>query len=73
MEEETTIEDLKAISAKTFVVSDAATRRPIAEIVEILRRACPHWAFSLIPEGGHMAPLTRPDIVNPIVSGLLQG
>jgi pimeloyl-ACP methyl ester carboxylesterase len=52
-------------------VSDAATRRPIVEIIAILRRTCPHWEFRLIPEGGHMAPLTRPDIVNPIVSSFL--
>jgi pimeloyl-ACP methyl ester carboxylesterase len=71
MDEQTTVEDLKTISAKTFVVSDAATRRPIVEIIAILRRTCPHWEFRLIPEGGHMAPLTRPDIVNPIVSSFL--
>ncbi len=73
MDEQTTVEDLKAIGAKTLVLSDAATRRPIVEIVELLRSACPQWEFRSIPEGGHMAPLTRPDIVNPIVSSFLQG
>ena len=72
MDEQSTVTDLKALSAKTFVLSDADTRRPIVEIVEILRQACPHWEFHRIPEGGHMAPLTRPDLVNPIVSRLLQ-
>ena len=73
MEEKTTIEEWKAISAKTLVVSDKATRLPIREIVDIFAQACPHWSFRSITEGGHMAPLTRPDLINPIVQEFLDG
>ena len=73
MDEETTVEEWKALTARTLVVSDATTRLPIREIVEILAKACPHWSFHTIPEGGHMAPLTRPELVNPIVSQFLDG
>jgi pimeloyl-ACP methyl ester carboxylesterase len=71
MEEEATVEAWKALTARTMVVSDAATRLPIREIVEIFARACPHWTFRTIPEGGHMAPLTRPELINPIVREFL--
>lgn len=71
MDEQTTVDEWKTLAARTLVVSDGATRLPIREIVEILARACPHWSFRRIAEGGHMAPLTRPDIVNPIVRDFL--
>jgi pimeloyl-ACP methyl ester carboxylesterase len=71
MNEETTIDEWKTIYARTLLISDAATRRPIREIVEIFANACPHWTFRTIPGGGHMAPLTRPDLINPIVREFL--
>lgn len=71
MDEETTIEEWKALGAKTLVVSAKATPRPMREIVDIFARACPHWAYRSIAEGGHMAPLTRPDLINPIVRQFL--
>ena len=67
MDEQSTIEEWRALSARTLVVSDPATRLPIREIVERFARACPHWAFQFIAEGGHMAPLMRPELINPLV------
>jgi pimeloyl-ACP methyl ester carboxylesterase len=71
MDEQATVAEWSALAASTLVVSDAATRRPIREIVEIFTNACPHWRFHTIAEGGHMAPLTRPDLVNPLVRRFL--
>ncbi len=71
MEEETSVEEWRGLSAKTLVVSDAATRLPVREIVDIFAKACPHWTFHTIPEGGHMAPLTRPELINPVVREFL--
>jgi pimeloyl-ACP methyl ester carboxylesterase len=71
MGETTTIDEWAALPATTLVVSDPGTRRPIREIVELLAEAAPHWAFRTITEGGHMAPLTRPDLINPIVREFL--
>ena len=71
MNEETRVEEYSAIAARTLVVSDPETRRPIREIVEILAAGCPGWSFRSLPEGGHMAPLTRPELVNPIVREFL--
>lgn len=71
MDEETTLAQWQAIAARTLVVSDAATRLPIREIVGLFEHACPHWTFQTVPEGGHMAPLTRPELVNPLVAAFL--
>ena len=71
MEEKTTVEEWKALTAKTLVVSDPGTRLPIREIVDIFATACPHWSFCSIPEGGHMSPLTRPELINPVVRQFL--
>jgi pimeloyl-ACP methyl ester carboxylesterase len=70
MSEETTLEQWKAIAASTLVVSDPQTRRPIREIVEIFAQACHHWKFESMT-GGHMAPLTRPELVNPVIRQFL--
>jgi pimeloyl-ACP methyl ester carboxylesterase len=59
------------LPANTRVVYDANTVRPIREIVELMRDATT-WPTRTIPRGGHMAPLTHPDLVNPIVAELLQ-
>lgn len=56
----------------TLVVSDPRTARPIREIVELLQSATA-WQFDTIPKGGHMAPLGRPDLVNPIIERFLKG
>lgn len=71
MNEETTLSEFSRVTAQTLVVSAADTRRTILEIVEILSRASPGWRFAQLLEGGHMAPLTHPDLVNPIVRGFL--
>ena len=72
MNEETTISAWKALESKTLVVSALGTRRPIQEIVDLLAEACPHWSYAQIAEGGHMAPLTRPELINPIVKQFLE-
>ena len=71
MDEQTTLEEWGAMTTRTLVVSDPATRRPIREIIELLAGACPNWTFRSLPGGGHMAPLTRPELVNPVVRGFL--
>jgi pimeloyl-ACP methyl ester carboxylesterase len=71
MGEETPLEAWCATDARTLAVSAHATRRPIRELVELLAAACPHWAFRSIAEGGHMAPLTHPQLIDPIVHEFL--
>ena len=71
MEEETTIEEWKTVAAQTLVVSDPETRLPIRAIVDLFEDHCRHWVFRTITEGGHMAPLTTPELINPIIREFL--
>lgn len=71
MNEQTTVDEWTSLSARTLVVSDRATRLPIREIVEIFAQACPHWSFQFITGAGHMAPLTHPALINPLVRDFL--
>ncbi|HET6174110.1 MAG TPA: alpha/beta hydrolase [Gaiellales bacterium] len=69
--EQTGIEGYAATIARTLVLSDRGTRRPIREIVQLFAQGCPAWTFRYLDEGGHMAPLTRPELVNPLVEQFL--
>ncbi|MGE5236573.1 MAG: alpha/beta fold hydrolase [Acidobacteriota bacterium] len=71
MNEKTTVAEWNRVTAKTLVVSAVDTRRPIREIVEILSGSCPAWSFVQLSAGGHLAPLTRPDLVDPVVTRFL--
>jgi len=55
----------------TLLVYDPGTVLPVREIAAILRRSSPAWSFREVLGAGHMAPLTRPDLINPLVSSFL--
>jgi pimeloyl-ACP methyl ester carboxylesterase len=72
MNETTSVEQWAILLPKaTLLVCDPYTVLPIREIVAVLRRSCPVWAYKEVAGGGHMAPLARPDLINPIVSSFL--
>jgi len=60
-----------AIQAPVHVVRAADTRRPTRAITEILRAEYPRWHFHEVAAGGHTAPITRPDLVNPVLAKIL--
>ena len=73
MDETTPVEQwARLLPRSTLLVSDPNTVLPIREITTILRRACPMWTYKEIAGGGHMAPLTRPDLVNPLLKAFLR-
>ena len=55
----------------TLLLCDPNTVQPIRTITAILRSACPEWAYKEVMGGGHMAPPTRPDLINPLVRRFL--
>jgi pimeloyl-ACP methyl ester carboxylesterase len=59
------------LPSTTLMICDPDTVLPIREIVAILRRSCPKWTYQEVPGGGHMAPLTRPDLINPLIGSFL--
>lgn len=74
MGETTLVEEwARLLPRQTLVVSDPNTVLPIRALVELLRRHCPLWTYQEVPGAGHMAPLTRPDLVNPVVCSFLGG
>lgn len=72
MDDETSLDDWAgALPDETLVVTARDTTRPIREIAQLLRGACPAWRFEEIGHGGHMAPVTRPDLINPLIAAFL--
>jgi pimeloyl-ACP methyl ester carboxylesterase len=60
-----------AIDARTHLVRAADTRRPTHAIATLLTKAHSDWRFQELPAGGHMAPVSRPDLFNPLVDRIL--
>ena len=67
------LEGWRAITAPVHLIHAADTRAPTRAIVELLAKAYPGWHVENVPSGGHMAPLTRPDLVNPLIVAAIDG
>lgn len=68
----TTIEEFARIRAKAMIAYTPDARRPSREIAQLFYEKCPGWSVARIAEGGHMAPLTHPQVVNPLIAGFLR-
>jgi pimeloyl-ACP methyl ester carboxylesterase len=62
----------RALPGRTLLASAPDTWPPLRVIAESLQAARPDWTYVSIPAGGHMAALTRPDLVNPMVASFLR-
>ena len=72
MNESTTLSQwVSKLPRQTTVISASDTVNSINQIVELMKKTCAGWRFVQLDRGGHMAPLTEPDRVNPIVSDAL--
>lgn len=68
-----TLDDWRAaLPRKTLVTFAADTTRPSREIADLLSLAGAGWDFARIGSGGHMSPLTRPALVNPVIARFLE-
>jgi pimeloyl-ACP methyl ester carboxylesterase len=73
MDDTTPVEEWAALlPPATLLVFDSAGVSPTREIAAILRRSCPGWTFAEVQGAGHMAPITRPDLINPLVCSFLE-
>jgi pimeloyl-ACP methyl ester carboxylesterase len=61
----------RAISAPVHLIHAADTRAPTRAIVRLLAETYPDWRTHQVPSGGHMAPLARGDLVNPLIAAAL--
>src|SRR5262245_49240427 len=72
MNETTSVEQwVTQLPPTTLLVYDPHTVLPVREIAASLRQSSPAWSFREVLGAGHMAPLTRPDLINPLVSSFL--
>jgi pimeloyl-ACP methyl ester carboxylesterase len=63
----------RTITAPVHLIHAADTRAPTRAIVELLAKSYPDWHVHEVPSGGHMAPLARPDLVNPAIAAAIDG
>ena len=63
--------DWRAITAPVHLIQAADTRAPTRAIVALLAKTYPAWHVHTVAAGGHMAPLARPDLVNPLIAAAL--
>lgn len=63
---------LQRLACPVLVLRSANPRPGIAAIDALLKRSCTHWSFGSVAAGGHMAPLARPDLVNPVLLEFLE-
>lgn len=68
----TTIEQLDRIRAKAMMVYSPGARYPSREIAQLFKQKCPNWSVVRIADGGHMAPLSHPELVNPLIADFLK-
>ena len=71
LEEESKLEDIQKLPTRTLLIYDPKTVQSILEITDLLKDACPHWQFESIPGAGHNAPITHPDMINPMIRNFL--
>lgn len=69
--EQMTVDALQVLPQKTLLMRSTEAPRSIQEICEILSAAFPHWNHEIVTEGGHMAAVTHPQTVNPVVMRFL--
>lgn len=63
----------RAITAPVHLIGAADSRVPTRAIVALLAKTYPDWRVHEVSAGGHMAPLARPDLVNPLIAAILDG
>ena len=63
----TTLSDCHDVSVPTLVMLGAETTAPDRRCAEIVRDAIPACTYAVIPEAGHMAPLSHPKDVAALV------
>jgi len=66
-----TLGDYARLTQPTLLMYAAHTNPAILPVQHLLQSACPHWQVAVQPQGGHMAPLTHADAVNPVIADFL--
>ena len=71
--ETTTLEEWRdVLPLNTHILFSEQTVNSIRKIITIFEETMPNWTFHSYSEGTHMAPLTHPSVVNPIIYKILK-
>lgn len=65
------IEEWGRIAAPVHLLRAADSKLSTLTIARLLEHAHPRWTFHDLPTGGHLAPIARPDLVNPLLTRIL--
>jgi hypothetical protein len=65
--EQMKIKDFLSIQEKILLISTKDTNLVSKGITKIFKKELPKTTQVLLPKGGHMAPVTSPELVNPII------
>jgi pimeloyl-ACP methyl ester carboxylesterase len=58
-------------SAQVLLMCGSATRRALRDTAAVLRERFPDWPYEDVPGCGHMAPLSDPERINPLIADFL--
>ena len=61
----------RRIQCPTLIVTAENSRGPAKRVAEIVAGAVPQARLECIADAGHMAPVTHPDVVNPLIAKFL--
>jgi pimeloyl-ACP methyl ester carboxylesterase len=64
---------LSGLRLPVLLLGGAASPASAADLLPLLEATLPNARLQVLPGLGHMAPVTHPDTVNPLVAGFLQG
>jgi pimeloyl-ACP methyl ester carboxylesterase len=65
------LDDWGRIAAPVHILRASDTRRPTHAIASLLTETHSNWRLRELDQGGHMAPVARPDLVNPLIAKIL--
>lgn len=71
MFEPSLLDELARIDVPTLAVTGLLSPAPSLRITELVARALPRATFRTIPGAGHLAPLTDPHVVDPMIAAHL--
>ncbi|HEY1288713.1 MAG TPA: alpha/beta fold hydrolase [Burkholderiales bacterium] len=66
------LEDVRDLGLPTLIVQGGATRLPSRCVCRLLRAAMPQAKFEVVPDAGHMLPITHREQVNALVAAHIQ-
>ena len=62
------LEDVRDLGLPTLIVQGDATRLPSRCVCRLLRATMPHAKFEVVPDAGHMLPITHHNQVNALIA-----